>query len=328
MTPRGTGWRQSVREPGPDRMRPSLARAAQAKPSFGPEAWQQVSTIRHEGISYGIRSVSAWTFLSAKVVEASCLRPSVNSDEADCSRLIVMLSQPDARVMIGPHGRRRPVPTHDTPHQMTVAAPGARQWGFFDHPSGPLRWLVLQFDVANLGRQLGEGYEPSDFRPRYMFHDPALLHIARQYEAACEGGKQPETLRDDMLALALLQNLARIERPHEDRPRGLSPAERRLIIEYMRARLTENIRLSELCNLVQLSPFHFCRAFKVSLGVSPHIWQIRERVRVAQVLLQERESTLADVALAVGFYDQAHFTRYFRNIVGLPPGRWLRARRV
>ncbi|MTH79275.1 helix-turn-helix domain-containing protein [Paracoccus aestuariivivens] len=307
-------------------MRPSRGPTAHPQQRFGPEAWRQVSAIRHEGIDYAIKSVSAWAYLSAKVVEASCLRPSVNSDEADCSRLIVMLSQPDTRVTIGPHGRRRPIPTHDTPHQMTMAAPGARQWGFFDQPSGPLRWLVLQFDVANLGRQLGEGYEPSDFRPRYMFHDPALLHFARQYEAACGDGEQHETLRDDMLALALLQSLARIERPHEDHPRGLSPSERRVVIEYMRARLTENIRLSELCNLVQLSPFHFCRAFKVSLGVSPHIWLIRERVRVAQSLLQEAHASLADVALAVGFYDQAHFTRYFRNVVGLPPGRWLRAR--
>ncbi|MFK0384014.1 helix-turn-helix domain-containing protein [Agrobacterium sp. NPDC090273] len=294
--------------------------------SFGPDAWRHVSAIRHDGISYEIKSVSMWTHLSAKVVEASCLRPSYNSDEADCSRLVVMLAQDNARVTIGPHRSRRPTPTHDTPFQMSVSAPGARQWGFFDQPSGYLRWLVLQFDVGKLGQQLGAGFEACDFRPRHMFYDETLYHVARQFEFACSEEDSGETLRDDLLMLSLLNAISRLEKPGEDRPYGLSPTQRRLLVEYMRSRLASNIRLSELCNLVQLSPFHFCRAFKTSLGVSPHAWHTRERVRVAQAMLCDRRMRPADVAHAVGFFDQAHLTKSFSRIVGMPPGTWQRVR--
>ncbi|MGN7735406.1 helix-turn-helix domain-containing protein [Ensifer sp. 22564] len=294
--------------------------------SFGPDAWRHVSAIRHEGISYAIESLAMWSHLSAKVVEASCLRPSYNSDEADCSRLVVMLAQDDTCVTIGPHRSRRPTPTHDTPFQMSVSAPGSRQFGFFDHPSGYLKWLVLQFDVDKLGQQLGAGFEACDFRPRHMFYDAALYQVARLFEAACRKEDSSETLRDDLLMLSLLTALSRLEKPAEDRPFGLSPTQRRLLVDYMRSRLATNIRLSELCNLVQLSPFHFCRAFKTSLGVSPHVWHTRERVRVAQSMLSDRRMRLADVAHAVGFCDQAHFTKSFRRIVGMPPGAWQRAR--
>lgn len=294
--------------------------------SFGPDAWRQVSAIRHDGIKYGIRSLAMWSHLSAKVVEASCLRPSYNSDEADCSRLVVMLAQDDTRVTIGPHRSRRPTPTHDTPFQMSVGAPGSRQWGFFDQPSGYIRWLVLQFDVNKLGQQLGAGFEACDFRPRHMFYDATLYRVARLFEAACREEDSGETLRDDLLMLALLNALSGLEKPAEDRPYGLSPAQRRLLVDYMRTRLAANIRLRELCNLVQLSPFHFSRAFKVSLGVSPHAWHMRERIRAAQAMLGDSRMRLADVAQAVGFFDQAHFTKCFRRIVGTTPGNWQKAR--
>ncbi|MGE6781836.1 helix-turn-helix domain-containing protein [Ensifer adhaerens] len=294
--------------------------------SFGPDAWRHVSAIRHDGIIYGIKSLAMWSHLSAKVVEASCLRPSYNSDEADCSRLVVMLAQDETRVTIGPHRSRRPTPTHDTPFQMSVGVPGLRQFGFFDQPSGSIRWLVLQFDVDKLGQQLGAGFEACDFRPRHMFYDAALYRVARLFEAACSEEDSSETLRDDLLMLSLLTALSRLEKPADDRPYGLSPTQRRLLVEYMRSRLASNIRLSELCNLVQLSPFHFCRAFKTSLGVSPHVWHTRERVRVAQSMLSDRRMRLADVAHAVGFCDQAHFTKSFRRIVGMPPGAWQRVR--
>lgn len=294
--------------------------------SLGADAWRNVSTISQEGIKYTINSLSMWTNLSAKVVEASCQEPFYNFDEADCSRLIVMLTQRDTRVTISPHRSLRPTPTHDTPYQMTVGAPGARQFGFFDQPSDHIRWLVLQFDVNLLGRHLGEGFQTPDFRPRFMFYDPHLYQIAKHFEAACLGEEPPDTLRDDLLLLALLNGLGRLERIFDERRYGLSQAERRLLVDYMRNRLTENIRLRELCNLVQLSPFHFCRSFKRSLGVSPHAWQMRERIRVAQAMLRDDRARLADVAIAVGFYDQAHFTKSFKKVVGVTPRLWQEAR--
>lgn len=278
--------------------------------------------MRQEHIHYSINSLSLWDNLSAKVVEASCDKAFDNVDEADCSRFIMLLSPHNTHVSVGSHRKRRPTPTHDTPYQMSIGAPGARQYGFFDRPCANMRWLVLQFDVTLLGQHLGEGTQTPDLLPRFMFHDPALYQIAKLFEAACLGEQAPDALRDDLLLLALLNGLSQLERTFDDKSYPLSQVQRRLIIDYMRTRLTENIRLAELCNLVQLSPFHFCRAFKRSLGLSPHAWQVRERIRIAQSMLRDGRMRLADVAVAVGFYDQAHFTKSFKKLVGITPGAW------
>jgi len=70
---------------------------------------------------------------------------------------------------------------------------------------------------------------------------------------------------------------------------------------------------------------HFSRAFRHSVGVTPHNWLLTLRVEVAKQKLREGRLSLWDVALSCGFADQSHLTQVFTRFVGVSPGAWRRA---
>jgi AraC family transcriptional regulator len=77
-----------------------------------------------------------------------------------------------------------------------------------------------------------------------------------------------------------------------------------------------------------LSPAHFARAFKQTIGSPPHRFLLSLRLDRARRLLERPEAQLSDVALGSGFADQAHFTRHFKRQFGVTPGTVVtRARR-
>jgi AraC-like DNA-binding protein/DNA-binding MarR family transcriptional regulator len=110
----------------------------------------------------------------------------------------------------------------------------------------------------------------------------------------------------------------------KDRRGGLAPWQLRRVTEYMTEHVADSVPLSELAAQAGLSSSQFRRAFKVSMGTSPHRWQTQLRILEAQELLREGESSLADVSLATGFAEQSHFSRVFKEVVGVSPGAWRR----
>jgi AraC-like DNA-binding protein len=84
------------------------------------------------------------------------------------------------------------------------------------------------------------------------------------------------------------------------------------------------VPVAELMNETGLSRFQAMRAFKRRFGLPPHAYQLRVRLGVAQKSLREGVSP-ADVAAELGFVDQSHFTRHFKQIVGVTPARYARS---
>jgi AraC family transcriptional regulator len=70
------------------------------------------------------------------------------------------------------------------------------------------------------------------------------------------------------------------------------------------------------------SPFQFARMFKATTGLAPHQYVLRLRVERACRLVRGGAASLAEVALAAGFYDQAHLTNVFRKTLGVTPAAW------
>jgi len=105
---------------------------------------------------------------------------------------------------------------------------------------------------------------------------------------------------------------------------GLSPRALRRIKDYIFSNLEGKISNNALALVAGLSVFHFARAFKQSLGLTPHRYVLQCRVLKAQILLAETGTPLAKIAVAVGFSDQSHCTRWFRQLLGTTPGlyRW------
>jgi AraC-like DNA-binding protein len=99
-------------------------------------------------------------------------------------------------------------------------------------------------------------------------------------------------------------------------------------VATMKERLTgdllEPVTLAELAQAAGLSPFHAARLFNRATGLPPHAW--RNQVRLQRALAPLRAGVpVTDVAAASGFTDQSHFTRHFRRMFGVPPGRWQEA---
>jgi AraC-like DNA-binding protein len=98
---------------------------------------------------------------------------------------------------------------------------------------------------------------------------------------------------------------------------GLSPKTLRRVQDHIAANLGQKITNEAL------SPSHFARAFKDSQSVAPHRYILECRVKRTQELLAT-DLSLSEIAVEVGFSDQSHLTRWFREIVGVTPGsyRW------
>jgi transcriptional regulator GlxA family with amidase domain len=105
---------------------------------------------------------------------------------------------------------------------------------------------------------------------------------------------------------------------------GLPPRARRRVHEYIVTHLNEKIANDALAQVAGLSVWHFARVFKQTEGISPHRYVVQCRVNRTQELLADTDMPLSDIAIAAGFSDQSHYTRWFREIAGVTPGsyRW------
>jgi AraC-like DNA-binding protein len=106
---------------------------------------------------------------------------------------------------------------------------------------------------------------------------------------------------------------------------GLSPSTIRRVQQYIETHLSENVDLPVLAGVAGLSIYHFAREFKQSTGTTPHYYVISKRIEHARDMLARTNYSLTEIALAVGFADQSHLSRHFRQIVGSTPRefRWL-----
>ena len=105
---------------------------------------------------------------------------------------------------------------------------------------------------------------------------------------------------------------------------GLAPWQLRGVVQHIEQRLGSTIVVDALAEIARLSTGHFCRAFKVTTGRTPHAFLIRQRVRRAQTLMLRTDETLSQIACACGLTDQAHLTRLFRRELGVTPLVWRR----
>ncbi|MCM1288637.1 MAG: helix-turn-helix domain-containing protein [Clostridium sp.] len=81
------------------------------------------------------------------------------------------------------------------------------------------------------------------------------------------------------------------------------------------------LTVEEMAKNAFVSKYHFIRSFKAEVGLTPHQFQIQNRIRKAQRLIHKAE-TITEVALTTGFCDQSHFIKQFEKYVGLPPSTY------
>ena len=108
---------------------------------------------------------------------------------------------------------------------------------------------------------------------------------------------------------------------------GLAPWQIRRVQSEIESRIDEPITNAQLAAVARLSLSHFGRAFRRSFGISPHSYVLARRVARARALMSVSEEPLAQVAASCGFFDQAHFSKVFRQIERASPNNWRRRMR-
>ena len=117
------------------------------------------------------------------------------------------------------------------------------------------------------------------------------------------------------------------------RPRGpavTKARDRRRAVEtalWIDAHSHQQIDLEDAAAEVDISPFHFLRLFSSVLGVTPHQYLVRSRLRHAARLLADDDISITDVAYDVGFGDLSNFVRTFHRAAGVSPLRFRQASR-
>ena len=113
-------------------------------------------------------------------------------------------------------------------------------------------------------------------------------------------------------------------------PVSAAARDRRRAVEtalWIDAHSHQQIDLEDAAGQADISPFHFLRLFGSVLGVTPHQYLVRSRLRHAARLLADDERSVTDVAYDVGFEDLSNFVRTFHRAAGVSPRRFREASR-
>ena len=168
----------------------------------------------------------------------------------------------------------------------------------------------------------------SNVPPSLYFENTKLKATLQKLQSVLDGSGINDRAYAETLGLLLLWEIRHAADPQFSQLKpirgGLTALQLRRIKEFVDVHISKGIGICELARLVGLSQFHFIRAFKHSVGLSPYQYVLSERISVAKELLSQRDRSIADVALAVGFSDASQLSRVFRKLVGVTPAAFRR----
>jgi transcriptional regulator GlxA family with amidase domain len=116
--------------------------------------------------------------------------------------------------------------------------------------------------------------------------------------------------------------------PNRRPTRALQKWRLKRVVEYVDANLSNRVSLLDLAAVAGLSRMHFASQFRVATGLRPHEFLLRRRIRRSKELLRTSPMAIVEIAFAVGFQTQAHFTTVFKRFAGHSPRQWRIANQV
>lgn len=192
------------------------------------------------------------------------------------------------------------------------------------------RFRSLSFPVARWQRVLDEAvdgrFSMECLRPSGgSFHSLAIRSALRKLWALCDEEGAPSRLLARAAGCEILAELCRLGgAPFAPARGGLAPWAERRCLELMQARLSDDISLDDLAAEARLSPFHFARMFKQSVGVPPRVHLTRLRVEKACELLELTDLPVTEIALEVGYSSNQVLARVFVKHRRMSPSNYRR----
>jgi AraC family transcriptional regulator len=162
-----------------------------------------------------------------------------------------------------------------------------------------------------------------ELRPQAAIRDPLLKSLALHMRRDMLHNSPSGQAYGETLALALGAQLVRHHTETQARVR--KELSRKAVpsgafaraLEFVDAHFQEDISVSQLAAIADMSPYQFTRAFKAKMGIPPHRYLVERRIAKAKLLLRMTKLPLSQIALEVGFSTPNHFAYVFRRTVGL-----------
>ncbi len=174
--------------------------------------------------------------------------------------------------------------------------------------------------------ELGMLLDAQQFADLPQFSDADLCSAGVMLRDALENDDITSGVMFEVMSRVLLVKL--LQRYGQRRPEDVSLSARftsahyNRVLTYIRANLDKTITLDELASEVGMSPSHFGRVFKETVGETPMQYVLSYRVEQAIQMLDDPSLSLGKIAFACGFADQAHFSRSFKRITGKTPRQY------
>ena len=167
-------------------------------------------------------------------------------------------------------------------------------------------------------------YGPTiELSPVYHQNTPEIVSLGQAFASLMRSPRRGNGLYAETLwtqiAIQLLWHYSSLPRQGEMWVERLADTRFRRVIDYLDASLASEISFGDLADLVNLSPNHFLSAFKKATGKTPYRLLTEMRVAKARELLSNPQMSIVNVALAVGFSSQSHFTTVFRRFMKTTP---------
>ncbi|WNZ25557.1 helix-turn-helix transcriptional regulator [Leptolyngbya sp. NK1-12] len=154
-----------------------------------------------------------------------------------------------------------------------------------------------------------------------IFDDSQLIQLALKCHFALRS--QASRLEQDTALLSFLSSLILHDTKNFS---SLKPIKRehqaiQRVRDFLQDNYAQNVTITDLSQIANLSPYHLNRAFCAEVGIPPHQYQTQIRITHASRLLTQGIA-IAEVASATGFTDQSHLTRHFKRLMQVTPGRY------
>ncbi len=187
--------------------------------------------------------------------------------------------------------------------------------------------IVVTLEPAKVERfaqtELGMLLDGQQFRNLPLFSDADLCAAGVMLRDALESDDITSGVMFEALSRVFLVKL--LQRYGKRRPEEVALSARftsahyNRVLAYIRGNLETTITVDDLAGEAGMSPSHFSRLFKETVGSTPMAYVMAYRIEQAIQMMRDAARPLGDVALACGFADQAHFTRSFKQLTGKTP---------
>jgi AraC family transcriptional regulator len=208
--------------------------------------------------------------------------------------------------------------------------PAGHRFHGWETPRVLTRVTYFYIDLQDRLFDPGSSITSPTISPRLFFFNQAVWDTVLKLKAEVGNSDPSSRQYVEALSIVLVHELIRLEQTTSGAARpvhgGLPLRQQKRLAEFIDEHLAEEISLATLAGLVDLSVYHFARAFKQSFSVPPHRYHMNRRMDRARSLLRRSAFSVTQIGSQIGFRETSSFTRAYRKFAGVTPSKYRRHR--